>query len=262
MRKKLQSKGILWGATLTRVAAPPIVELYGMLGLDFVWIDMEHSDFDFHDLSALALAARSVGLSAVARISNSDPKLILKSLECGADGLIVPDVRSAEEARRIVSAAKFFPEGERGIAGSDVRCRYGLKDLPGYFEEANRETALIVQIEHEDAVPEAENIAAVPGIDALFVGKMDLSQSFGVPGQISHPKVEEAVAKVAAACRQQGKTLGLGAGSVEDARKSLELGARFVVIASEMGLLRARLKELLDGCRKLSTMTATGGTAH
>src|SRR5437764_13822636 len=107
MRTKLRSSAILWGASLIRVAAPPIVELYGLLGLDFCWIDMEHSDFDFHDLSALTLAARAVGISSVTRVSHNDRELILKSLECGADALIVPDVRTADEAQRIVSAAKF-----------------------------------------------------------------------------------------------------------------------------------------------------------
>src|SRR5438128_9208812 len=171
MRRQFQSDAILWGSSLTRVASPAIVELYGMLGVDFVWVDMEHSDFDFHDLSVLTLAARSVGTRAVVRLPGAEPKLILKALECGADGLIVPDVRSADEARGIVSAAKFFPEGARGIAGSDVKCQYGLRDLTGYLEEANRETALIAQIEHEGAVGEAERIAEVPGIDGLFVGK-------------------------------------------------------------------------------------------
>ena len=250
MRTNLQRDRILWGASLTRVAAAPIVELYGMMGLDFVWLDMEHSDFDFHDLSALTCAARSVGISPVVRVAQNDPKLILKSLECGASALIVPDVRGAAEARSIVSAAKFHPQGMRGLAGSDVRSRYGLANLQTHMAEANAETALIVQVEHGEAVPEAEEIASIDGIDVLFVGKMDLSQSLGVPGQVNHPSVEAATVRVAEACRNRGKALGLTAGSPQDVRAAVRLGARFVVIASELGLIRARLKELLAGCRE------------
>ena len=218
MRTSLLGDRVLWGASLTRVAAAPIVELYGMMGLDFVWIDLEHSDFDFHDLSRLTCAARSVGISPVVRVAQNDPKLILKSLECGAAALIVPDVRSAAEAGSVVSSAKFHPEGMRGLAGSDVRSRYGLANLQAYMAEANAETAVIVQVEHIQAIPVVEEIASIGGIDALFVGKIDLSQSLGVPGQITHPLVEEATLRVAAACRTHGKVLGLTAGSPDDAR--------------------------------------------
>ena len=107
-----------------------------------------------------------------------------------------------------------------------------------------------MQGEHTEAIPAVEEIASIGGIDALFVGKMDLSQSLGVPGQITHPLVEEATLRVAAACRTHGKVLGLTAGSPDDARMAAQLGARFVVIASELGLIRARLKEVLAGCRE------------
>src|SRR5262245_21005550 len=187
MKAKLEKKKVLWGASLTRVPAAPIVELYGMMGLDFVWIDMEHSDFGFRDLSVLTCAARSVGISPLVRIAENHPKLIMKSLECGADGLVIQDVRDEGAAREIVQAAKFFPLGMRGLAGVDIKSRYGLQELRAYMAETNDQTALVAQIEHKQAVQHAEKIAAIDGIDLLFVGRMDLSQSFGQPGQMSDP---------------------------------------------------------------------------
>lgn len=252
MKDKLAKKSVLWGASVTRVPAAPIVELYGMIGLDFVWIDMEHSDFSFRDLSTLTCAARSVGISPLARIAENDPKLVMKSLECGADGLVVPDIRNAEEADKIVQAAKFFPLGMRGLAGSDIKSRYGLIDVKTYMTETNNQTLLVAQIEHQDAVPQAETIIAVNGIDLLFVGRMDLSQSFGQPGMATHPLVEAATAKVATACKNQGKGVALAVGSPEDAKKAISLGARFLVIASEMSLIRSRLQELFARYRELS----------
>ena len=252
MKEKLAKKKVLWGASLTRVPAPPIVELYGMMGLDFVWIDMEHSDFDFRDLSNLTCAARSVGISPLVRIAENDPKLIMKTLECGADGLVIPDVRNAEEAAKIVQAAKFFPLGTRGLAGSDIKSRYGLIDVKTYMTETNSQTLLVAQIEHKDAVPQAGAIVSVSGIDLLFVGRMDLSQSLGHPGEMSHSLVEEATVKVATACRNQGKGIALAVGSPEDAEKAISLGARFLVVASEMSLMRSRLQEVFARYRELS----------
>jgi len=252
MKAKLAKKKVLWGASVTRVPAAPIVELYGMMGLDFVWIDMEHSDFSFRDLSTLTCAARSVGISPLARIAENDPKLIMKSLECGADGLVIPDVRNAEEASKIVQAAKFFPLGMRGLAGSDIKSRYGLIDLKTYMAEVNNQTLLVPQIEHKGAVQQAEEIVSVDGIDLLFVGRMDLSQSLGQPGQMTHPLVDEATVTVAAACKGQGKGIALAVGSPEDAKKAISLGARFLVIASEMSLVRSRLQELFARYRELS----------
>jgi len=252
MKAKLAKKEVLWGASVTRVPAAPIVELYGMIGLDFVWIDMEHSDFSFRDLSDLTCAARSVGISPLVRIAENDPKLIMKSLECGADGLVIPDVRNAQEAGKIVQAAKFFPLGTRGLAGSDIKCRYGLTDLKTYMAENNNQTLLVPQIEHKDAVQEAEKIVSVDGIDLLFVGRMDLSQSLGQPGQMNHPLVSEATIKVATVCKNQGKGFALAVGSPEDAKKAISLGARFLVIASEMSLIRTRLQEVFAKYRELS----------
>jgi 2-keto-3-deoxy-L-rhamnonate aldolase RhmA len=219
------------------------------MGLDYVWIDLEHSSFDFHDVATLTCAARSVKLASVVRVPQNDPKSISKALECGADALILPDVRDAAAARSIVESAKFHPDGMRGLAGTDVRSRYGLVDLDTYMAESNAETALIAQVEHADAVEHSEAIAGVDGIDAIFVGKMDLSQSLGVPGRTGHPAVERATARVAEACRRQGKALGLGAGTPEDVGAAVAQGARFIMMASEIGLIRARLKELLARCR-------------
>ena len=150
----------------------------------------------------------------------------MRALEAGAGGVMASMVRSARQAEEIVSWAKFHPRGQRGVNGTGVDGRYGTLPAAEYFRRANAETVVGVQIEHVDAVEEVERIAAVPDLDFLFVGPPHLSQSMGLPGEWDHPRVWQAVERVARAARERRLPWAILPADAGHARRCVELGCR------------------------------------
>jgi 2-keto-3-deoxy-L-rhamnonate aldolase RhmA len=212
-----------------------IVEMMGVVGFDGVWVEMEHSDFTYEQLSQMALAARATGMDVIVRVAKGGYNDLIRPLEAGATGLMLPHCTGPEEAREFVRAARFQPFGWRGVGGS-VDSRYGTVPFPEYVEWANREILLSVMIERREAVEQIEGIAATEGLDLLFIGPYDLSQSYGLLGQVDHPSIREAVDRTAQACAKHGKWWGLSCG-LEQARPVFDQGARFFNPTSEMGAL-------------------------
>lgn len=182
---------------------PDIVDWLGPLGFDGVWIEGEHGPVDFKDIPDLTRAADIWGMTSVVRVNLNIPGVIYRTLDVGAQGIVVPHVNTKEEAEAVVSAGKFAPIGERGMYGS--RQSYGVDN---YFAEANDQSLLIVLIEDIVAVNNLDKILEVDNIDVFFVAPSDLAQSMGYIGQLGHPEVtstiDGALAKIAAAGRNPG----------------------------------------------------------
>ena len=182
---------------------PDIVDSLGPLGFDGVWIEAEHGPIDFKDIPDLTRAADIWGMTSVVRVNLNVPGVIYRTLDVGAQGIVVPHVNTKAEAQAVVSAGKFAPIGERGMFGS--RQSYGVDN---YFAEANDQSLLIVLIEDIVAVNNLDEILEVDDIDVFFVAPSDLAQSMGYIGQLSHPDVtgtiEGAITKIAAAGRTPG----------------------------------------------------------
>lgn len=182
---------------------PDIVDWLGPLGFDGIWIEGEHGPVDFKDIPDLTRAADLWGMSSVVRVNLNIPGVIYRTLDVGAQGIVVPHVNNKQEAEAVVNAGKFAPIGERGMYGS--RQSYGVDD---YFAEANDQSLLIVLIEDIVAVNNLDEILTVDNIDVFFVAPSDLAQSMGYIGQLSHPEVtgviDGALAKIAAAGRNPG----------------------------------------------------------
>lgn len=207
--------------------SPPLVEMAGALGFDWVLLDCEHGALEIGDLEPLIAAADAFGVAPIVRPPSNAPELILRALDRGAAGLQCPHVMNAEEARAIVAAAKYHPLGERGLAVGMRSSHYGMREtVTEYLARANRETLICVQIEHADALPHVEAIAAVEGVDVVFVGAMDLSQSLGVPGSTDAPVVASAVEDAARRIIASGKIAGTS-GKPELAKSRLDLGFRY-----------------------------------
>jgi len=228
-------------AEINRAFDPVVVEVVAETGFACVWLDMEHTHLDFDDLSTMVIAARAVDLDVVVRIPHGPYNQVVKTLEVGAGGLIWPHCKSAAEARELVKMAKFRPLGLRGIgAGRDSH--YGKLPLKEYLDAANENTLLGVMIEDEEGVDDVEAIAAVEGIDLLFVGPADLAHSYGVerePGSpVTQERVLEAYDKVAAACRANGKVMGTAVGPGEAMRNVVQKGARWLNCCHEVTALR------------------------
>lgn len=228
--------------------SPEIVEMVGRAGFDACWIDMEHRDFTYREANHMIRAARVVDMDAMVRVRREGYFSYFRPLEAGAAGIMAPHCMSGEDARIVARNARYHPIGQRGIETIATDADSGHADPLEYIAWANRETFVAVQIEDREAVEDLDAIASTAGIDIIFLGPADLSQSYGVPMQMQHPIIGEVTAKIAAAAARHGKWWGTTTGSVEAARPYVELGALFVNVASDFGLLHNGLKRVRAEC--------------
>ncbi len=209
-------------------ASPQAVEMIAYAGFDWILLDCEHGSIGPGELEVLCMAADAAGITPVARPRSNATADIQQVLDRGALGVQVPHVRTAADARRVVSAVKFGPGAERSLAAGTRPDRWGLgAKMTDFAKQANQETLLIAQLEDVDAIGNADDIIAVEGIDVFFIGPSDLSQSMGHPGDPKAPAVAAAIAATLAKIRAAGKTPGMPAAT--DALASVtESGCRYV----------------------------------
>jgi 4-hydroxy-2-oxoheptanedioate aldolase len=216
-----------------RTPEPQLVEYVGMLGWDFLVFDAEHGPLQPREVEDLCRAIEPRGTTPIVRVTTNDAPTILRFLDTGVHGLHVPWVNSAAEAERAVRSVTYSPRGIRGLAGSRAS-EWGLREPIGdYVQRANRELLVVVQVETQDAVDAIDDYLKIPGIDVLFLGPTDLSQSLGHPGELDHPEVLAALDRVADAVIGSGVTLGIYAGSVDMTKAWLDRGARYFTTSLE-----------------------------
>lgn len=209
------------------IPSAQIVEMAGKLGFDWVLIDCEHGSISLETVELMTMAAEASGITPIVRPPRNDPEVILQYMDRGALGIQAPHVGTAAEAQEIVAAVKYHPLGARSLAVGTRSANYGFNlNLNEYAEEANRETLVCVQIEDKEALTNTVPIAGVPGVDVVFLGPSDLSQSLGYPGAAHHPVVQEAMEKAFAAILQTGKAAGT-AGDFENAAVRLGQGVTY-----------------------------------
>ncbi|MBT9568944.1 MAG: siderophore biosynthesis protein SbnG [Thiobacillus sp.] len=184
---------------LNSIPSPLMVEMVGYAGYDFVILDTEHVCVNPETLENMVRAAECAGVTPLVRVPSAAPEAILRALDCGAQGIVVPHVRSAAEAAQAVAASRYYPLGTRGISGGRTT-GFGALDLPSYFERANAEIMVVVMIEDREGIDALDAILGVTGIDMVIEGAIDLSQSYGVPGQAQHSLVRAAIERMAARC--------------------------------------------------------------
>jgi 2-dehydro-3-deoxyglucarate aldolase/4-hydroxy-2-oxoheptanedioate aldolase len=208
---------------------PKLIEMIGLHGgFDAIWLDQEHAGLTMPQIEQAALAARAAGIDTFVRLAATDYATAMRPLEAGAGGIMAAQVRSAQETEQIVQWTKFQPRGMRGVNSCGIDGRYGTLPFLDYSRRANAETFLAIQIEHRDAVEDVERIAAVPDVDVLFIGPADLSQSLGIAGQWDHPRLWEAIGRVAAAARTHGLTWAILPRDPAYARRCVEMGCRML----------------------------------
>jgi 2-keto-3-deoxy-L-rhamnonate aldolase RhmA len=218
-----------------QLCEPKLVEIIGLQGgFDAIWLDQEHGSVTTAQIEQATRAARTCGLSTFVRLAPTDYAAVMRPLEAGAGGVMAAQVRSARQAEEIVRWAKFHPRGARGINNTGFDGRYGMQPLGEYLREANARTFVAIQIEHVDALNEVERIAAVPDVDVLFVGPADLSQSMGLPAEWEHPRIWQALERVAQAARQHGIHWGILPATPSHARRCVELGCRMLSIGIDV----------------------------
>jgi 4-hydroxy-2-oxoheptanedioate aldolase len=230
--------------TCLHLIDPSMYELTSLMGYDAIWMDMEHHAYSVETAGTLMRAARVGTSDIMARPAKGELMRMGRMLEAGAQGILYPRCESAEEAREVVRWSKFAPLGTRGYDGGNPDSPYCLAPMVDYLKFANEQTFVAVQIEEPGAVEQVEQIAAVPGVDILFVGPADLSILYGIPGEIQHPTIQGAIQRVAGAARAAGKHWGLPVGSLDQARQMLELGARFIAHGCDLLFVKQGLERV------------------
>ena len=221
--------------TWLMAASPLITEAMGHAGFAWGVVDMEHTPLDLAEVIAMLQAAAGTPMLPVVRVPSNDAVMIKRVLDAGAQTLMVPFVQNADEARAAVAAVRYPPEGTRGMAGMSRASRFGT--APGHFAQANQQVSVMLQLETPAAIAELEAIAAVPGVDALFIGPGDLSGAMGLPGQTGHADVMAAVAAAVQRANRVGCWIGTVGGSAEVVAEYRRFGFDFVAIASDLGLM-------------------------
>jgi 4-hydroxy-2-oxoheptanedioate aldolase len=228
------------------------VEMAASVGFEVLWIEMEHAGVTFSEASDLCGLASAFGMLTLIRVPNAERQNVLRAAECGVGIIDVPMVNEAEVARELVRHARFSPEGERGHFGSSRALRYGFfEDIVAERERINREICLMAQIETPEAVERVEEIASVPGLDAIFIGRGDLSAAMGYPGQLNHPAVDQATVRCMAAAREHGKLIGVP-GSPAEYGLWRSRGVHLFVCASDVGCMKTGLQAAMQPMRSQS----------
>lgn len=249
------------GTFVFEVTTPGIGHILSAAGAEFVIIDMEHSGFTIADVKALLRYCEAAALPAIVRPPSKDYHHVARAMDAGAEGIMVPMVGSAEEARRVLGYMKYPPEGERGVALGIAHDRYRPAKPADTFKAANERACFIALIETAAGIENVDEIAAVPGVDLLWIGQFDLSASLGIPGQFAHPRYVGAVDAVRDACRMHGKSLGRLALDVEQGVALFNEGFDFIAYSGDIWLMQSALRQGADSLRAACTGAAGGGRA-
>ena len=240
--KQRLADGALIVGTFVKTPSPIVVEVLALTGLDCLCLDAEHAPFDRLAIDGCAMAARAGGKDLLVRVPAASPEHILNALDCGASGIVAPHVRSAQEARELVRMAH-YGAGGRGYAGSSRAARYTTSSMAEHLDRS-RGTIVIAQIEDPEAIDDIEAIAAVEGIDALFVGRVDLTVAYGATSQ-DDPRVVAAVERVCAAGRAHGRPVGMFLARTGDIPLWRAQGATLFLLGSDHNFMLAGAAALM-----------------
>ena len=228
-------------------ASPLVAEAVGVAGFDWGVLDMEHTPLDLMDLVHMMQAVAGTPMVPLVRVPWNDTVNVKRVLDAGATSLLFPFIQDADEARRAVAATRYPPQGVRGMAGMSRGSRFGT--TPDYLRTANDGICVVLQLETPQAMAQLEAIAAVPGVDALFVGPGDLSGAMGHVGQLTHPEVMKSMADAARRANAIGMPIGSVGGNAETVAAYRAAGYDFVAMASDLGLLMRGLQGALQSMR-------------
>jgi 2-dehydro-3-deoxyglucarate aldolase len=248
IRDRLRNEVVSIGSWIT-LRDPAVAEIMAKAGFDWLAVDLEHTSLGLRDAIDLVRVIDLCGVAPLVRLSANDSVLIKRLMDGGAQGIIVPMVNTASEARMAVAACRYPPAGHRGVGLS--RAQTFGETFDDYFAHNNERAVVIVQIEHQIAVRNVADILAVDGVDALLIGPYDLSASMDIPGQFDHPKLKENVARVIEAAQRVGKPAGFHAVSsdIAPSKAHLASGVRLLAYSVDMVVLNETFRVGLAALR-------------
>jgi len=230
------------------MASPVSAEILAGAGFDWIVIDGEHAPNDITTLLPQLQAMRGGTAEPVFRVPWNEPVIIKRALDVGARSLLIPFVQNADEARKAVAATRYPPLGIRGVAVAPRANDYGR--IQGYHRNAHLDTCVLLQLETKIALKEIEAVAAVEGVDGIFIGPSDLAAAFGHLGNPKDPEVQAAIADAAKRIRAKGKSAGFLTGNPDDAEALFETGYNFIAVGSDVGILARNAEALAARFRK------------
>ena len=248
VKEKLAAGETVYG-TFMMSSDPAVGEILGYAGLDFIMVDTEHSPIPIHQAEQIFRAVETTRAVPFMRVTANDQARIFQALDCGVSGIMIPQVNSAAAAEAAVKAARYYPAGDRGLAGIVRAARYGFIPFADYVKQANEAVMVLTQVEHVDAVAQLDEILAVEGLDGIFVGPVDLSQSMGIPGQVNNEEFRATVSDILKRTKAAGKVAGIFCFNAADAQHWISQGANFVIVAADIMFLSGAARKLVSELR-------------
>ena len=245
--RKLISQRMVVG-TFSKSQDPAFIEIIGHAGFDFVVLDLEHGPNTVLSLQNLIRAAEVTGLVPIVRVKEDTPSLISEVLDAGAAGIQVPQISAKSEAEEVLQAARFNPLGMRGVCRFVRAADYSSLDRYEYFARANT-TVIVMQLEGVGAVENIQEILSVPGLDIVFIGPYDLSQSLGIAGQVDDPRVTQMMKTVVDECVKRNVVVGTFVDTIEEARKWSAAGVKYLCYSVDVGLFTEKCHETIQTLR-------------
>lgn len=254
VREKLARGEVVASMTVRLVRGIEIARIAKTAGFDTIYVDLEHSTFSLDLTSQICIAAMEIGIAPFVRVPANSPEYISRVLDGGALGVIAPHVNSADEARTVVSAAKFPPLGNRSVSAALPHLQYRSFPAAEAYEAMNDATMVVVQLETAEAVAHADEILSVDGVDMALIGANDLMADLGIPGQFEHAQVREAYATAIAAARRHRKHVGVGGLSSRPALAAefIKMGARYVSTGTDLAFLLGAAAERARSAKELA----------
>lgn len=238
VKKKLAQGGTCFGTMIRVMKSPQTVSLCAAQGWDYIIFDTEHNDYNIETLSNMALVAKYEEMAMFVRVPDKHYHLMATMLDVGAEGLVLPQVKTKAEAEHIVRSTKFAPAGNKGVSLSETNMRFRTFPMPEYMQWSNDETMNIIQIESMEGVANVEEIVSTIGVDAVMIGPADLTTDMGIPGQIDHPEVEASFVKIIAACNQHGVAPGIHLTDMSLVERWVKRGMRFITYSYDIALFK------------------------
>ena len=252
MRQRLAEGGVAVGHMVMEFGTRGIAKILESAGLDFVLLDMEHGGLELEHLADLIAWLKATPIAPIVRVPGAHYHFIARVMDMGALGIMCPNVESAEQAQSLVDAVKYGPEGKRGLGLGCAHNDYVMPKPVEYLKESNANTTVICQIESEKGLENLEAIAAVPGVDILWVGHFDLTQSMGIVAQFQNPRFHEALRRVADTARKHGKAAGIQPGSPEQLGEWRKAGYNVISWGSDIAVYRGALAGGVQAVREAS----------
>lgn len=249
LRSRLQNGEIAVGI-FSKITDPAVAEICGTAGLDFIIIDLEHGPASIETAQNLIRAGELGGAAPIIRVALNAEDQVLRALDIGVHGVQVPQINSQEQAKKLVEYSRFGPMGKRGMCRYVRAAQYTQREAKEYFSSANEEVLVIGHLEGKEGLENIDDILQVDGLDVIFIGPYDLSQSLGIPGQVDSPVLLEKMQNITEKCKKKDKLVGTFVEDYSLAQKWINAGVTYIAFSVDVGLLYNTLHQISLNIKK------------